>query len=247
MHVAKESSSVAQEIIAYIRVSTTSQKDSGLGLEAQVKAIEDYAKLTGRTIVKTYEEVESGRNCERPELARAVSHAKRAKALLVVAKLDRLARNVKFLSSLMESTVEFIACDNPHANRLTIHILAAVAEHEARQISQRTKDALAAYKANGGLLGGLLPQCRKLTRAARIRGAARAKEVIQAKAVDAYKDLIPIMQQLKSEGKTLQAIANELNAQSYRTRKGKLWSAAGVYQVLFLHKKYAAEGLIASP
>jgi DNA invertase Pin-like site-specific DNA recombinase len=232
----------SSEIIAYVRVSTSAQKDSGLGIEAQQQAIVSYAKSVGRKIVKTYEEVESGKNCERPELAKAINHAKRAGALLVVAKLDRLARNVAFLSKLMESKVEFVACDNPNATPLTIHILAAVAEHEARQISQRTKDALAAYKARGGLLGGSDPRCRKLTSAARIRGQARAKASIRAKAIEAYRDLIPLMQQMKSSGNTLQAIADTLNEQSYRTRKGKQWSAAGIYQVLHLHKKYAVEG-----
>jgi DNA invertase Pin-like site-specific DNA recombinase len=102
-------------------------------------------------IITSYQEVESGKRADRPQLARALAHAKRAKATLVIAKLDRLARNVDFLSGLMESGVEFVCCDMPSANRLTLHILAAVAEDEARRISERTKAALAAFKGRGGL------------------------------------------------------------------------------------------------
>src|SRR5690349_2260256 len=119
-------------VIAYYRVSTARQGQSGLGLEAQQAAIAAYARQCGAEIVKFYTEVESGKRSDRPELLKALAHAKSIGATLVVAKLDRLGRNVAFLSSLMESGVEFVACDNPSANRLTLHILAAVAENEAR-------------------------------------------------------------------------------------------------------------------
>jgi DNA invertase Pin-like site-specific DNA recombinase len=134
------------DIISYYRVSTRKQGDSGLGLEGQQSAVEAYAKATGGRIVATYREVESGKLAERPELNRALAHAKRSKATLVVAKLDRLARNVAFLSTMMRAGVDFIACDNPNANKLTVHILAAVAEDEAERISARTKAALQAAK-----------------------------------------------------------------------------------------------------
>ena len=142
------------KIIAYYRVSTKQQGESGLGLEGQVATVAAYARGQGAEVLKTYREVESGKRADRPELAKALAHARRSRATLVIAKLDRLARNVHFLSGLMESNVDFIACDNPHANKLTIHILAAVAEDEAQRISARTKAALAAYRARGGLLGG---------------------------------------------------------------------------------------------
>src|SRR5712671_4210340 len=148
------------DIIPYYRVSTKKQGESGLGLEGQEAAVQNYARQSGATIKANYVEVESGKRSDRPQLAKALAHARRSKATLVVAKLDRLARNVAFLSALMDSTVPFVACDNPHANRLTLHILAAVAEAEALAISQRTKAALTAYKARGGKLGAELPQCR---------------------------------------------------------------------------------------
>src|SRR5438132_7814327 len=117
--------------VTYRRVSTREQGNSGLGLEAQQAATEAYARQNGATIIGTYTEVETGTSSDRPELKRAIAHAKRSKATLVISKLDRLARNVAFTSALMESGVNFICCDNPHANKLTIHILAAIAEHEA--------------------------------------------------------------------------------------------------------------------
>ena len=140
-------------LIPYYRVSTRKQGESGLGLEAQQSCVADFARYGQHEIIATYQEIETGKRADRPELAKAIAHSKRAKATLVIAKLDRLARNVHFLSGLMESRVDFVCCDNPHANRLTLHILAAVAEDEARRISERTKAALAAYKARGGRLG----------------------------------------------------------------------------------------------
>ncbi len=155
------------KLVPYYRVSTRRQGESGLGLEAQHSCVADYARQGQHEIVASYQEIETGKRADRPQLAKALAHAKRAKATLVIAKLDRLARNVHFLSGLMESRVDFVCCDNPHANRLTLHILAAVAEDEARRISERTKAALAAYKARGGRLG----TPGNLTRQAGRRGA----------------------------------------------------------------------------
>ena len=118
-------------LVAYYRVSTKKQGRSGLGLEAQQTAVADFVRQNDAMLVGQYVEVETGTSSkDRPELQRAISHAKRSKSRLVVAKLDRLARNVAFTSALMESNVDFVATDNPHANKFTLHILAAVSEHE---------------------------------------------------------------------------------------------------------------------
>ena len=143
------------KFIAYHRVSTKGQGTSGLGLEAQQAALRQYLNGGNWELLASYTDIETGtkKGNNRPELKKAIAHANRKKAVLLIAKLDRLARNVAFVSNLMESSVEFIAVDNPSANRLTVHILAAVAEAEAEAISARTKAALAAAKERGVILG----------------------------------------------------------------------------------------------
>jgi len=139
-------------IIAYHRVSTREQGNFGLGMEAQRAAVAAYASATGGDILASYNEVETARKDSlrnRPELVKALAHARRCKATLVIARLDRLARSVLVTSQLMASGVNFVACDNPHANRFTIHILAALAEHESRMISERVKAAFTAKRARG--------------------------------------------------------------------------------------------------
>src|SRR5262245_26576438 len=140
--------------VSYIRVSTDRQGKSGLGLEAQRKAVDDYLNGGSWKLAAEFVEIESGKRSDRPQLMAALAACKKLRARLVIAKLDRLARNVNFISGLMETGVEFIAADMPFANKLTIHILAAVAEHEREAISARTKAALAAAKARGIKLGG---------------------------------------------------------------------------------------------
>ena len=221
-------------MIGYVRVSTERQGKSGLGMEAQQAEIEKYATSSGYELLETYTEIETGKgkNPDRPQLEQALARAKREKAILVVGKLDRLARNVCFLSGLMESSVEFVFCDNPHANRLTIHILAAVAEEESRLISERTKSALAAYKARGGKLGASRPECRNLTDEARERGRKRAGEVAKKAADGAYADIAPRMVGWRNSGCTLQNIAGYLNVAGHQTRHGKRWTPTQVRNVL---------------
>jgi DNA invertase Pin-like site-specific DNA recombinase len=223
-------------IVAYFRVSTKRQGASGLGLDGQRAVVDEYARTQGAVVIQTYTEVESGRTKDRPELARAIGHAKLAKATLVVAKLDRLARNVAFLSALMESDVDFVACDIPHANRFTIHILAAVAEYEARRISETTKSALAVAKRRGVKLGSARPgdwdgheECRRKGGLKGLRAAALKRS---AAARDGYAFLLPTIHGMREEGRTLQAIADGLNAEGHPTRAGKPWTPTAVWRVL---------------
>lgn len=222
------------EVVGYARVSTDKQGQSGLGLEAQEECFRRYAEDVGGRVIKVYVEVETGKGMDpdRPQLRSALAHAKRARATLVVGRLDRLSRNVAFVSALMESNVDFVCCDNPHANRLTLHILAAVAEDEARRISERTKAALAAYKARGGKLGGARPECRNLTQTDRLKGARAAGMAHRASADAAYVDIAPTMRKRRKAGWTLQRIADELNEQGHRTRRGKPWNHVQVRAVL---------------
>jgi DNA invertase Pin-like site-specific DNA recombinase len=206
--------------VAYYRVSTQKQGESGLGLEAQQAAVKAYA---GEPI-ESYTEVESGKRADRPQLALAIAACKRLGAVLVIAKLDRLARNVHFVSGLMESGVEFVACDNPHANRLTVHILTAVAEDEARRISDRTKAALAAAKARGVQLGN---PCNLTTVAARRGNQAN---VAAAEAHNA--EVLPIAQKLRDNGRTLTEIAEVLTGRGMLTRRGKRWTPTAVMRLL---------------
>jgi len=223
-------------LIAYYRVSTKQQGQSGLGLEAQKTAVEAYAKATGATIQATYTEIESGKRADRPKLAAAIAHARRAKAKLVIAKLDRLARNVAFLSALMDSGCDFLACDNPNANRLTIHILAAVAENEALAISARTKVALAAAKVRGTLLGSDRPGHWDGRNEARLAGLAKGRKVAavvkRENAMAAVADLVPVMTELRAKGQSFAVIAKHLNDDGQQTTRGSQWTATAVKRVL---------------
>jgi len=247
-----------RHLVAYRRVSTQKQGQSGLGLEAQDAAIQGYRRSVDGTIIAEFTEVETGKRDElenRPELLKAIARAKRAKAELVIAKLDRLARSVYVTATLHKAGVEFVACDNPNANRLTINILAAVAEDEAKRISQRTKDALAAYKAGGrlskrirllypdgvpadvaqataGKLGASLSQCRNLTPEARVKGTARSAAARKAAALAAMSDLVPDMTEKWNKNVPLHQIAKDLNNEGQTTRRGKTWSATQVKRVL---------------
>ena len=214
--------------VAYYRVSTDKQGKSGLGLEAQQEAVRQHLNGGNWTLVAEFTEIESGKKKDRPQLQKAIAATKLYGAKLIVAKLDRLARNVAFVSNLKESNVDFVAVDFPDANRLTIHILAAVAEHEAVMISQRTKAALAVAKAKGAKLGGNRGSI--IDDAARQASAASRK----AKAQDRNTDLMPIIEDLKAAGiSSLGAIAKELTARRIPTaRSGMSWTAMGVSRVL---------------
>lgn len=223
------------KVVAYYRVSTQRQGESGLGLEAQRASVAAYTSGHGYEMLAEYTEVETGKRDSlenRPELQKALAHAARSRATLVIAKLDRLTRSVYVTAELHRSGVDFVCCDNPYANRLTIQILAAVAEHEALMISQRTKAALAAYKARGGKLGAALGKCRNLRQRDRRRGAAKSAAIARAKADAAYVDILPDMQRMSEEGLSYSAIAASLTAAGHTTRKGKPWNPTQVWRVL---------------
>lgn len=223
-------------LVAYYRVSTDRQGRSGLGLEAQQAAIASHVAASGCHLIASYTEVETGKRDDldnRPELLRAIAHARRAKATLVIAKLDRLARSVAVVSMLHTSGVEFVCCDNPAANRLTVQILAAVAENEARLISERTRAALSAYKARGGVLGAARPECRtNLSAAARREGARAAGQTHAASASAAYTDLKPYVSQLRQTGLSLRGIAARLTAEGHTTRRNRPWNPVQVSRLL---------------
>lgn len=222
--------SQAKNYIAYYRVSTDRQGRSGLGLEAQQAAVRGFVNCG--QLMAEYTEVETGKRADRPTLSKALAHARRIGATLVIAKLDRLARNVAFTATLMESGADFLACDLPNANKLTIHILAAVAEDEARRVSERTIAALAAYKARGGLLGSNHPKCRPVSRAAAKKGSPIGARRVAEQARKAYSDILPMMRQLRDAGYSLRQIALRLNESDHVTRNGRPWNATQVKRVL---------------
>jgi DNA invertase Pin-like site-specific DNA recombinase len=209
--------------IAYYRVSTSEQGRSGLGLDAQKQAVSAHVAGTGMALAGEYQDIESGKRDDRPELLRAIAHTKRCKGILVIAKLDRLSRSVSFVSSLMDAGVKFVAVDNPSANELTIHILAAVAQAERKAIGERTRAALAAARARGIRLGN--PD---------LRGARQqALDVIAQQRVRFASNTLPIIRELRAAGcTTLQRIADALNARGIDTPRRGRWTATAVRRVL---------------
>lgn len=223
---------MSKPIVAYYRVSTDRQGISGLGIDAQQAAVEQYARQIDGKILAEYREAESGRKSDRPQLREALKHARRAGAVLVVAKLDRLSRNLAFLSALMESRVDFVCCDNPNANRLTLHILAAVAEDEAVRISERTKAALAAYKRRGGVLGTRDPRCTLNRTEKGKKGQRKAADMSRQRATVADSLVIIRIRELRNQGLAFRSIATSLNDAGVVTRNGCNWSARQVQRVL---------------
>jgi DNA invertase Pin-like site-specific DNA recombinase len=213
----------ARRFVAYYRVSTDRQGKSGLGLEAQQRAVMDYLNGGAWELVAEFIEVESGKRSDRPALAQALEACRRYKAKLVIAKLDRLSRNLAFIATLMDSGVEFVAVDNPHANKLTVHILAAVAEHEREMISERTKAALKAAKARGKRLGN-----PRLSEAAAL-GSAAGKAAADQRATN----LLPVIREIQAAGTTsANAIAAKLNERRVPTARGGRWTHVQVAAVV---------------
>ncbi|NMN58005.1 DNA invertase Pin-like site-specific DNA recombinase [Xanthobacter sp. SG618] len=219
--------------ITYLRVSTGRQGRSGLGLEAQRQAVADFLNGGRWKLLAEVVEVESGKRDDRPELARALALCKAKKATLVVAKLDRLARDAHFLLGLQKAGVEFVATDMPSANRLTVGIMSMVAEEERRMIGARTKAALAAAKARGVKLGG------DRGYVGRPEDLAKAREVRQQNADERARALAPILARIDPDGsRSLRAVAAALEAEGVPSVNGaEGWTAAGVAR---LRKRLAA-------
>lgn len=208
--------------VAYMRVSTHAQGQSGLGLSAQESAVREHVARTGGVLVGEFIETESGKGADalarRPQLAAALALARAKGAVLLIAKLDRLARNVHFVSGLLESRVEFCACDMPTANKLTLHVMAAFAEHEREMISMRTKAALKAARERGVELGA---QGR--------RNAVR----FRAEAADRLRPLAPRLRALQAEGLSVRAIAERLNSEGVPSPGGAgRWRAKNTHLAL---------------
>ena len=214
----------SSKLVAYERVSTARQGRSGLGLEAQRKAIDDYVAGQGAALLGRFTEIESGRKVDRPELQKALELARLTGATLVIAKLDRLSRNAAFLLTLRDAGVRFVACDMPQANDLTVGIMALVAEQEREAISRRTKEALAAAKARGVKLGN--PNGAAALRRAR-RGAEALRAAVVANADEFARCLADVLDEVRGAGHTsLREIAAELNRRGIRTRRGGQWQVS---------------------
>jgi DNA invertase Pin-like site-specific DNA recombinase len=219
--------------VIYYRVSTKKQGQSGLGLDAQQTIVTRFLNEHS-TIVATFTEVETGKSATRPQLAAALAVCEREGATLIVAKLDRLARNVQFTSALMNSGIDFIACDCPYATRLTIHILAAVAEDEALRIASRTKGALQELKAQGVKLGSARPghwDGREHLRGWKGIPQDRANAIKKSRLEETYAQVLPLIRILQERNETYAQIADALNQQGFKTPKGCAFSPSTVHAV----------------
>ncbi len=216
-----------RKAVAYYRVSTKEQGDSGLGLEAQRRCVRSFCESRGFTLVDTFQEQESGKRDDRPELATALAACKAKGATLIIAKIDRLSRKASFILKLRDSDVPFVACDLPEANTMTIGIMAVMAQAEREAISSRTKAALAGIsepakrrRAEAGR--------RNLTSAARHKGAQAKRE----KALAFYNGSLVLARALRSEGWSYPRIAAKLNEAGATARRGGKITATHVYRLL---------------
>lgn len=213
------------QYVPYYRVSTQRQGQSGLGLEAQRAAVHAFAPQLGQ-LLPEFIEIESGRKNHRPQLLAAIDSARRKGATLLIAKLDRLSRNAAFVLTLRDSGVDFVCCDIPDANTLTVGMFAIIAQHERETGSKRTREALAAKKARGAQLG----TPANLTAAAIERG----RQVRQANAQENQQNrqAARLASLLHAQGFNNEQIAQELNESGYRTRRGKEFFRISVHRLL---------------
>ena len=214
--------------IAYYRVSTAKQGQSGLGLEAQQTAVADYLKSNAGALVTEYTEIQSGSKDNRPELQAALRQCRLTGAILLIAKLDRLSRNRSFLMNVQDSSVQFVAVDMPEANHFTVGLMACLADYERELISERTKAALKAAKARGVKLGN--PQLDQF----RNTDTTAAREAKSAKAKERNAEILEVVKEITAEAGrlSLRQIATQLNHAGYTTARGKAWQATSVMRVL---------------
>lgn len=243
------------KIVAYYRVSTDKQAYSGLkgklkkeakerkhycglGLDAQKESVRNYAAANKGTVIASYEEAETGKYADRPKLAEAIAHAQRSKAKLVIAKLDRLSRNLALITALMETGVDFVCCDMPQADRFTIHIYGAMAELEARKISERTREVMAVLKKKGKKLGSARPghwidENGKPIKRGFKQATKRSSELRHKRTQEAYALLLPEIKRLyMNENRSLREIAESMNEAGHTTTVGKPFTATAIYRIL---------------
>lgn len=230
------STSKATRFVAYLRVSTDEQGQSGLGLEAQEHACRQLVERQGGEVVRVFREIASGDDDERPGLSEALALAHRMRATLVVAKLDRLSRAVAMIATLMRRGVRLRVADAENASTLELHIRAVIGQEEREKIAARTKDALAAAKRRGTKLGSARPghwrgrEDRRLAGAAAgSQAAADARRRLRAELVAEAK---PIAERMRADGSSLRAIAAKLNADGITTSMGASWSPTQVSRLL---------------
>jgi len=214
---------MVERVVSYLRVSTKKQGRSGLGLEAQREKVAQYIAGAGAEFLLEFQEEETGKGSDalskRPQLKAAIDYAKKNKAVLLIAKLDRLARNVHFVSGLMETKVQFKCCDFPDADKTMLHIYAAMAEHEGRRISERIKEAFAAKKARGGILGN--PDSLKPLNGVRAASAA-----------EFAKTVYPVIQAFQQQDLPQRAIVQRLNDANIKTANGGEWGLIQLQRVI---------------
>ena len=220
----------AMRYVCYLRVSTQRQGLSGLGLEAQRAAVAAYL-APGDALVSEHIEIESGTRSDRPRLQQALAEARVQNAVLLIAKLDRLARNVAFIANLLEAGVEIAAVDLPQANRFVLHIMAAVGEQEAKAISERTRAALAAAKLRGTRLGWANPE-----RTDQGRATAASARIRRERADDLARRHGPRIDERRRAGASYATIAEELDRQGVAPPRGRRWWPASVRSCLMRYR-----------
>lgn len=213
--------------VAYYRVSTQRQGISGLGLESQRTVVSDYIKCQGGKLLHQYTEVESGKKSDRPQLLDALQHCKLTNATLIVSKLDRLSRDLHFLTTVMKSSINLICCDQPNSGTLVLQVLAAVAEQERRVMSQRTKLALAEAKKRGTKLGN--PRLQEV----RNNCTKNARKAWVDNNITFNRAILPVIENIKQQGITsYRGLAKELNALGFKTRNKKQFHSTTVRNII---------------